>query len=258
MSGRSYKSKPSASRARAVSSTISRVKAKRSANVGGARAMGTMPASSGYRPNYGSGSAPEKKANDIDSSGGAISLNVNSTGVFQLLNGIAVGTGINQRIGKKVKCDSIYIRGRISLDVMQNAAAVSTTTAPAQQVRMILFWDSQSNGTTPAVTDLLKAADPSAQLNLDNRDRFKILKDKVFAFGVGNFFSSVGYSGVGPVIANIKVFKKLNLDTFYGTTGANAADVQTGGLWLFFLGDFTAGTSDSIAELTTRLRYTDN
>jgi len=257
MSGRSYKGRPNVSRAKAASATISRVKAKRSANVSGVRAMGTMASSSGYRPNYGSGSAPEKKALDVDSSGAPVTIQVNTTGAFTLLNGIAVGTGIDQRIGKKIKMDSVYIRGRVAM-----ASAISSpsnaSASFAQQVRMIVFYDSQANGTTPTITQVLKAADPASQLNLDNRDRFKILKDKCFTFGNQSYYTATGYGGVGPAIANIKFFKKLNMDVFYGTTSNTAADIQTGGLWLLFVGDFTSGASDCEADITSRLRYTDN
>lgn len=198
--------------------------------------------------------AGELKAIDND----AANYQVNTTGTFTLLNGCVQGTDFDERVGRKILCSSVYIRGSV---VLENANDLSAgVTAGAQQCRMILFVDMQPNAATPATTDLLKEASPTSQLNLNNRDRFRVLKDKTFfmdplittAANASNAFNRTGY--------NVKVFRRLNIETIYnsGNVG-NIGDISSNAIYMFWIGTAVAGTdTDSNAKVSTRLRFTDN
>lgn len=210
-----------------------------------------LPAFRGFRP-VGMRRAGEKKLIDV----AVTAYDVNTTGSFTLLNGCVQGSDYTQRIGRKILLKSVYIRGFVT---PQQAVVPSAATASvAQQVRMILFVDSQPNGAAPAVTDLLNTAHPASQLNLNNRDRFKVLRDEVINFGplmpgVGTF-AELG----ADLIGDVNVYKKLNLETIYNAGNAGTiADINSGALYMFWIGSVASNDQDSLARVSARVRFLD-
>lgn len=197
----------------------------------------------------------EKKFFDI----GVTAYQANTTGSFTLLHVPQVGADYNQRVGRKTIIKSIYIRGRAQLE---NAANVATTTTPAQQTRMIIFLDSQPNGAAPAVTDLLLSAEPAAQLNPNNRDRFKVIKDKMFIFDplVISTTATQSFAIANRTMHDIKCYKKLNIETVFNATNAGTiGDINTGALYMFWIGSVAAGANvDANAVVSTRVRFDDS
>lgn len=94
----------------------------------------------------------------------------------QLLNVIQIGTGANQRIGRKIRWRSIQLVGRI---------APTATASNGDHLRIALVWDRQISGAAanPSITDIFRGVDPVGGdvdtvfngVNLANKDRFKIL-----------------------------------------------------------------------------------
>lgn len=218
--------------------------------------MGSMVATRGFRPNYGQYNRnfnkyfPEKKVSDI----AVATYQVNTTGVFTLLHNPALGSDYTNRIGRKTLVKSIYIRGRV---LLEGSSPLGASSSNSQQARMIIFWDLQPNGLAPAVTDLLNTADPASQLNLNNRDRFRIVKDKVYVFDA--FFYSGTYAAWNRAIHPVKCYKKLNSEViFNGTNGGTIADINTGALYMFWIGSVAAGAAvDTNAIVSTRVRFDD-
>ena len=95
-----------------------------------------------------------------------------------MLHAPTLGSDYTNRIGRKTNCKSVYIRGKLEIT---KAASVEIASVGCTLNRLIILLDNQPNGAAPAVTDLLSSASPSSQLNPNNRDRFRILKDKVYA-----------------------------------------------------------------------------
>lgn len=81
------------------------------------------------------------------------------------------GTGADERTGNSIRLKSWNIRGT----VVNNSAATTPTI-----LRMIMFHDLQSVGSTPSVTDILDTADVNAMRKLSTTDRFDILMDKTY------------------------------------------------------------------------------
>jgi len=201
--------------------------------------------SGGYRPNR-----TEKKVADT-----AGAYAVNTTGAMTLLAIPVLGSDMDMRIGRKIQLRSFYMRGRVVLDNAVNL--VSAVNSPAQQLRCIIFIDLQPNGGAPLVTDLLKTAEPSSQLNLNNRDRFKVLIDKQYCFDPF-LYTSAGSTTTGRVIQNIKKYKKMNQEVVFNATNCGSiADINTGAFYMLWIGSLAAGTNDSVAFVTTRTRYDD-
>lgn len=195
----------------------------------------------------------EKKFFDISTG----SKDVNTTGDFTLLHIPILGSDFNNRIGRKTLIKSIYVRGFVAL---KNAVSLNfIEEAPAQLGRMILFIDNQPNGAAPAVTDLLSEALSTSQLNPNNRDRFKIIKDKEFVFDP-LVVSATDATGVqNRTIHPIKIYKKLNIETIFNSTNAGTiGDINTGAFYMLWIGSFNSvGGGIPEAVVSTRIRFDD-
>jgi len=202
-------------------------------------------ASRGYRPN-----TVERKVNDLDTT----TYQVNTSGSFTLLANPQVGADMNNRIGRKITLKSVYVKGRVQLEL---AGSLVAAASGAQQARMIIFSDMQPNGSAPVVTDLLVSATPASQLNLNNRDRFRVYCDKEYVFDP-MLVTATLYTW-NRTIQLVKKFKALNLEMVFSTSTGSIADITTGALYMFWIGSAAPGTNtDANFVGSTRVRYTDN
>lgn len=201
--------------------------------------------SGGYVPN-----AVERKVNDINST----LYQVNTTGSVTLLCCPSLGSDMNNRIGRKIMLKSCYIRGRVYLE------SITAAQNNPQQARMMIVYDQQPNGVAPAITDLLVESLPTSQLNLNNRDRFKILCDKeyVFDWSIYSNTATQAVATAGRCIHLVKKYKKLNLETiFNAVNGGSIADIASGALFMVWIGSVVTGSTDCNAYVSTRVRYSD-
>jgi len=236
--------------------------------VKGNRTPNTPGATRGFGANY--GAAGEKKVSDKPSDPALpnlLGIKADTTvpaASILLLHAPKVGSEFTSRVGRKTCAKSIYVRGIVGLDGPNIPAGPTAGFSPSQQARMILFVDWQPNGQAPTVTQILKFADSASQLNLDNRDRFHIIKDKVW------FFDSciANQAAINRTGASVKVYKKINIETtFNGTvsTGNSAtdtqgsiADIATGAIYMMWVGSAPASaTTAGRFAGTTRIRYVD-
>lgn len=196
----------------------------------------------------------EKKVQDL----GPAQLGMNTTGTFTLLAAPVPGSDYTNRIGRKTLIKSVYIRGIVSCELAdQDGPTVGAS--PCQLGRMIIFADMQPNAAAPALTDLLTSATSISQLNLNNRDRFRIYCDKVFSLNA-YAYNTTANSQLASLSNSyaVKKFKKLNLETIYNSgTAGTIADIQSGALYLLTVGNRAAGTDDATATLSTRVRFID-
>jgi len=237
--------------------------------------VGAAPATRGFGPLFGSHKG-EKKFFD----GGSVAIGqpihlMSSPGSYDLCFAPAAGTGFDQRIGRKTTATQIYIRGIIGVENAMYGPALSGNPsftapgvagqAPCQQMRMILFVDLQPNGNVPAANAVLAGGTPgpSAQLNPDNRDRFKILKDKVWVFDPVTS-STTAATVFNRTCASLKIFKKLpNIETIFNSTntGTNTiSDINTGAIYLLWVGDQPEASTPfrGLARYRRRVRFIDN
>lgn len=168
------------------------------------------------------------------------STDITTTGVVVPVNLIAAGTDYDARIGRKVILKSFQIRAIFGLE---NASVPSG-------VRYLLVYDKQTNGALPAITDILNTASAqnpvTAMLNLNNRDRFVILWDKIFQLNTS--FS---------IFQHFKKYKKLRHETVYSGTTATIGSIITGGLYVVTIGSVPAGITDVDNGMTMRVRFVD-
>lgn len=196
----------------------------------------------------------ELKVADLTSA----AYDINTTGTFTLLCVPTLGTDFTNRVGRKILQKKIYVRGYCCSQPALTGAASATTAA--QIFRMILFVDTQPNGAVPVTGDLLLTANAVSHLNLNNRDRFKILVDEQFAIDpyVNVVTATQAQACFVNQIKDVKVFKKCSVEAvFNGTNGGTIADITSGAIYMFWIGSTAAGNTDGIAQIATRVRYAD-
>jgi len=171
-----------------------------------------------------------------------------TAGTTVLLNGAAAGTDFTSRIGRKIKVMSVQFRGSISPGTLDN------------NCRVIIFYDKQPNGGgLPAVADLILNHSAGAGstatdfMNLNNRDRFMILKDMVVPVGRISTTATQAVAG-SPSQHAVNIYKKVTLETIYNATGATAAEIATGLIGVLFIS--TVAGSGGILW-SSRIRFID-
>lgn len=198
------------------------------------------------------------------------SYRVNTDGTFLLAHIPVKGSDYNNRIGRKNLIRSLYIRGAIELvpaNSVEDAGPIQRI-AKAQVARMIVFIDSQPNGSAPTRADLLQEAEPRSHLNPNNRDRFRILKDKLYTFDP--YVYKPIEIGVAPNIQGavaafnrtsytIKMYKKLNVETIFNDSNdATIAAINTNALYVFWIGNHAPDVNLEVAaKVSLRVRFDD-
>lgn len=168
-----------------------------------------------------------------------------SAGTLVLLNGLVPGTGASQRIGKKIVTKSLLFRGSIG--------SGDTGGTPFRgMVRLLWIYDKQSNATAPTVAQILESVAAYSPMNMDNRDRFVVLRDKQYA---------IDQSG-GNQSAQVKLYKRLMIPTIYNAgVAGTVADITSGSIYLLLIGESagaTVPTNQPIIDFTNRIRYDDS
>lgn len=157
-----------------------------------------------------------------------------TTGSITLLNGIATGDDDTNRDGRKVTCKSVLIRGQVSVGATPTSAAY----------RCLIVYDKQANGATPAITDILGNVNMTGMNNLNNRERFVIVSD---------YTGSV--EATQKTIEPLKIYRKLNMETIYQSTGATITSIATGSLFFVTMGNLAAGATAPLITVNTRVRF---
>jgi len=214
------------------------------ADFGGIRGAPSDRVGRGFRGTY-SRSQVEKKYIDVAEATYACS----TTGSVTCLNLCNEGTGVSQRIGRKICIKSVQVRG---------ITYPADGTVLATNVRIMLIWDKQVNGVIATIAELLSAATSNSYMNLDNRERFVVIMDKQFACG-GFATTATQAFAQSPTVHTVNKYKKLPAGSFtiYDGTGAGIADINTGALYLVTIGDVITGDAH-IFRAACRVRYTDS
>jgi len=193
--------------------------------------------------------------------------NPNAGSNIILLNGVQTGAAYYNRIGARIEMKNLHMRGFFT-PVGPNS--------PPTMARIIIVYDRQpgtANGsnllpTLPQISEVLQSRDQTgapattgaSEINLDNRDRYIILRDyEVYLPAVyltAGVTTLADYSGVGNTI-DINEFVKLKgLGVQYKSSSNPTAigDFSTGALYACFV---CVGDATWEANVGFRLRYND-
>lgn len=181
----------------------------------------------------------------VDSGNTTITLG-NGTADFatagaSLLNGIAPGTGMTQRKGRKVLMTSFQIRWNFKFGATVNGSGA---------VRIAVVYDKQANAAAPTAALLFTADNFLSPLNLSNSDRFEILYSKVSKpIAITNEQTDQG-----------DFYRKLNHAIHFNTgTAGDITDITTGSVYLFAAQSGGIGSTAAPQLIfDTRIRFIDN
>lgn len=182
---------------------------------------------------YGLSKSTEKKFVDTTVAVGALAATS-----ITVVNGIATGTDYNTRIGREILMKSVYLRLTAYNGTDQDAG-----------IRIMLVYDKQPNGAAPAITDLLVSGDLVSANNLNNKDRFVTISDRVRKISTA---SDRGFFH--------KKYKSLQTHTQYGNTGNTIASITSGALFLILIpinNNNGASTANFNVGYNCRVRFID-
>jgi len=169
-----------------------------------------------------------------------------AAGQFSLLNGVATGTDYTSRIGRRICNKSLLYR----LIVFPIITASDQT---GSVLRVILLWDMQTNAALPAVTDILNTSDVMSPMNLNNRDRFKIIKDQWFCMNAAAYTASV-LTGGSPRPVCWSYYKKFANETIFGGVTNAVGSIQSGSMLSLII---TSSNNLVAYQISSRVRFTD-
>lgn len=180
------------------------------------------------------------------------------------------GSGFYNRIGRRIRMKSLHIRGYISPGG-GNAAAVSQ-----QMGRIMVLYDRQTNGAAPSIADILTNYDadgtarttPAALcgLNLNNRDRFVVLRDhQVILPAIGINGATPANTAPGDVrnqdgnLVNMFIpLKGLEMHFKASSATGPITDIATGSLLIVTVSNQDANASPAWSfTWSGRLRFVD-
>lgn len=173
-----------------------------------------------------------------------------TTGSVTLLNLVAQGTAVTQRVGKKIRMKGLQIRG-------YNA---NGSTSIFNDTAWLIVYDKRPTGALPAVTDILVTANSQAMNNDANAGRFAILKrqDRVL-LGNGSVTGAVANALTDSFAISEDCYLDLGKrEVVYKAAGTGAiGDIEQGALYLVTVGSTAAGTAAAALQVTFRMRFWD-
>jgi len=174
------------------------------------------------------------------------SYGCDTTGSVTLLNTVAQGAAVTQRVGKKIIMKGLQCRGQIT----------NRTDAIITQVAYMIVYDKRPTGALPTITDILVSASCNSMNNDANAGRFRILKrcdDNL----LGNGTSTATLTEATSKNADWWLDLKSAPVTYKAAATGAIGDIEEGALYLVTIGDQAAGTSAAYLTAAFRLRFLD-
>jgi len=183
---------------------------------------------------------------------------VNTGPATTLVNGIAAGTSVNQRIGNRIRMNRMVWNMRFYPQTVPYDPDNNFKSGP---IRFLMAYDKQANGVLADLTDVLDSSDTMSNVNENNRQRFIILYDKIINQPIVAAASDgSGPAGTdGPVSWTNKVHRctiPIGLMTQYNETSSFIDAITSGSLLIWIFNDVANVTSHNIvADVQSRLYY---
>lgn len=188
-----------------------------------------------------------RRADELKTIDSTTTTNINTAGLVNTISGVAAGTDYNTRIGRKIMMRSLLLRFALS--------PISTTSAPiGDTVRVIVFYDTQTNGVLPTIAQLLQNGQVDDPLNLDNRDRFRVIMDKYIAMPAVTYTAGALTAG-SPTPKTFTKFRKFRLESIFSGTSGAVGSIATGGIFIAYL---SSGVNLTNIQWDARVRFIDN
>jgi len=154
--------------------------------------------------------------------------NVTSAGIIATHGFLAIaqGTTENTRVGGKITVVNVNFRGELT--------GVNDSSQVPEVARFIFLWDKQANGAQPAVTDILQTASVNSFLNMDNVERFQVIKDKMVTMDT-NTYDAASTDAVYVDTKLIKLNYKCSVPIHYSSTTGAITELKSNNLILLLI-----------------------
>ncbi len=164
------------------------------------------------------------------------------------INTIAQGVTEVTRVGRKCRIKSIL--WRYNLELVQGA-----TVGLSETVRCIVYQDTQCNGATAAVTDILESDNYQSFNNLANSGRFRILYDKTHVLNPSASAGNGTANDVAQHDINRAFYKKCDIPIEFSATTGAITEIRSNNLCIL-----TVSKTGGLAAMDSkiRLRFSDN
>lgn len=166
-------------------------------------------------------------------------VSVDYDGALVHLSPVTQGDTRNARSGKSILAK--YLSGRIQLAI---------TSSQRSSVRLIIFMDTQNNGTAPAVSDILEntgtALGPLSSLKQLQNGRFKILWSRLITL-----------DGVKESLQDLKYYLPLKRQHLY-FDGATSADYQKNAIFMLQISSAATASNPPTISSYQRFSFYDN
>ena len=163
-----------------------------------------------------------------------------------VINALGQGTGPQNRVGNKVTCQGIQVKGTITFD------AVGT---PNTRGYWAIVLDRQTNAAAPAYNNIFTTVVPGAPFRnlIDSRNRYVILAS-------GTWLTSsidTPQVAIDTYIPGWRL-KGRDRNTYYNAGNANTvADISSNGIFITGVSDSAPGDAP-LANIATRFFFTDD
>lgn len=194
---------------------------------------------------------PERKFFDVATNG-----NIVSTGTIHAssLNLVSLGNAQNNMLGRKINIKRISITGIVITPTDTDTAL--NTLVSFDQLRFYLIMDLQANGAAATIANIFTTTGINTFMNLENSNRFKILKEWLFVFN-----GDPGHDGTMTYFSGsknrfFKYSKKCDIRIDYGAqAGGSRAITEVRSNNLLLCG-FSLNGSIAVSS-NVRIRFTD-
>lgn len=171
---------------------------------------------------------------------------LDTTGSVTLLNTVAQGAAVTQRVGKKIVMKGLQCRGN----------SFNNSTATFNDVAYMIVYDKRPTGALPTVSDILVSVSPTAMNNDANAGRFSILK-RFDGLMIGNL-ATAGEKTDCVALSQDWWLDLKSKEVVYKAAGTGAiGDIEQGALYLVTVGANAAGTTAATLRVAFRLRFLD-
>jgi len=215
----------------------------------------------------------EIKGTDVNLPSAVVSNVVTTNASMYLMNGLFMGTGSWNRLGRQIQMKSLQMRLLFNL-TLGNAGATVPSQAPV--LRVMLIYDKQPNlGPIPNFDQIFSELDNAGAqsttvfsgLDYGRMKRFTILRDKHINPDLGGLMTDASAAQLATTFHCHEDFVKLKrLTTEYDSTASagntgTISDVMSGALYLVLRSNILAssqGTWTLNDDSFCRLRFYDN
>ena len=186
---------------------------------------------------------------------------INNVGTFLCINNVVQGSAFYNRIGTKIAMKSVHFKAFVS-------PSGNVTTDP-DYARIMIVYDKQTNASFPVTSQLIADyasngttyTNSLAGINMTNRERFLVVMDeRLYLPAISSTTVNAGPDPVKSTYVINRFIRLRDLTTMYNqTNGGTVGDIQTGGLYVFVLGQYASTPTVYPYNIIvdTRLKYDD-